>query len=391
MKITSVDVFQLRWFGLMPAWHPIVVRINTDTGISGFGEAGIAYGVGTDGTIGMITNLAKMIIDADPLQTEKIWQQFYQQTFWAKGGGTIFYAAVSALDTALWDIKGKFFNTPVYQLLGGKLRNQIRAYASQLQFDWNDKVHFLTDPKDYAKAAERAVNQGYSAVKVDPFMVINNHQLRQVKHGLLTSQAMEKYADRLRAIRQTIGPDRELILECHAKLTANSASQFIKKYHELNFYYVEEPCAPMNPDTMTAIKDATGEPLASGERISTRFRFEPFIKDRALSVVQPDIGICGGITEAKKICDMADTNDIDVQFHVCGSPIVTAVALQLEAVIPNALIHEHHEISLKSQVRSSAKYDDQPVNGYFQVPDRPGIGQELSESAMDEAVQTRIE
>ena len=106
----------------------------------------------------------------------------------------------------------------------------------------------------------------------------------------------------------------------------------------------------MNPDIMNDIKDTTGAALASGERIATRFHFSSFIHSRSLNVIQPDIGICGGITEARKISDMADTNDIDVQFHVCGSPIATAVALQLEAVIPNSLIHEYHEISLKPQI-----------------------------------------
>lgn len=391
MKITSIDIFQLRWFGLMPAWHPIVIRVNTDKGIQGFGESGLAYGRINEGMVGTLSDLSKVIIDRDPLQSEKIWADFYQTTFWAKGGDVVLYAAVSAIDTALWDIKGKLLNVPVYQLLGGKTRDKISAYASQIQFDWDTKVRFLKTPAEYAQVAKKVVNQGYTTIKIDPFMIQGSGKIAHATHGLLTNSMINDYYSRLKAIRHAVGPDINIILECHANLTANSAIQFIKKCHDLNLYYIEEPCSPMNPDIMNDIKDTTGAALASGERIATRFHFSSFIHSRSLNVIQPDIGICGGITEARKISDMADTNDIDVQFHVCGSPIATAVALQLEAVIPNSLIHEYHEISLKPQNIASGLYDYHPIDGYFKIPDKPGIGQALSDDAMTSAVKTTID
>lgn len=391
MKITSVDIFQLQWRGLMPAWHPVVIRINTDVGLSGFGEAGLAYGSGRYGSAGSLKDLSKQIIGWDPMQTERIWDHLYQDTFWGKGGGVVFYAAISAIDTALWDIKGKLFNVPVYQLLGGQTRKHIRTYASQLQFGWEHHVKFLATPEEYAKAAKEAVNQGYTAVKVDPFMIQANGQLGIQDHNLLSADEIRRYYDRMTAIREAVGSDVGIILECHARLEANSAIQFANRIKDLNIYYMEEPCSPKNPELMKYIEDNVSIPLASGERITTRYGFRPFFENRSLSVVQPDLGICGGITEGKKIADMAAIYDAGVQFHVCGSPIATAATLQVEATIPNALIHEHHEISLKAPNIASGKYHYEPHNGFFDIPNRPGIGQELSEQAMSNAVVEKID
>lgn len=385
MKITSVDIFQLQWFGLMPAWHPVVIRVNTDSGISGFGEAGLAYGSGQLGAVGSLKDLSQKIIGWDPMRIEAIWDHLYQDTFWGKGGGVVFYSAVSAIDTALWDIKGKYFKVPVYQLLGGQTRSRIRAYASQLQFGWGDHVKFLTTPDEYANAATKAVSEGYTAVKVDPFMIQEDGQLGIHDKQLLSQSEMGLFFDRVAAIRKAVGDTTDIILECHARLNVNSAIQFADKVKALNIYYMEEPNSPKNPELTKRIGAKTSIPLASGERLTTRYGFRPFLKNRSLSVVQPDLGICGGITEGKKISDMAATEDVSVQFHVCGSPIATAAALQLEAVIPNALIHEHHEISLKTPNIDSGEYRHEPKNGWFEIPNRPGIGQELSESAIEQA------
>ena len=391
MKIISVDIFQLQWFGLMPAWHPVVIRINTDAGISGFGEAGLAYGSGGLGAVGSLKDLAHRVIGQDPLRNEAIWNELYQDTFWGKGGGVVFYSAVSAIDTALWDIKGKYFHTPVYQLLGGQTRNRIRAYASQIQFGWGKHVEFLATPKDYAQAAEKAVQEGYTALKVDPFMMQADGTFGVHDQQLLTQAQIQMYYDRIAAVRQAVGENVDIILECHARLNVDSAIKFAAKVEPLSIYYMEEPNSPMNPQLTKEIRNNVSIPLASGERLVTRYGFKPFLDERSLSVIQPDVGICGGITEAKKISDLAAIDDVSIQFHVCGSPIATAAALQLEAVSPNALIHEYHEISLKQPNIDSGKYHVEPKNGWFTIPDRPGIGQELSTQAMKEAITETIQ
>ena len=153
---------------------------------------------------------------------------------------------------------------------------------------------------------------------------------------------------------------------------------------------MEETCTPLNPPLTSRVKEKVNIPLAGGERIYTRFGYRPFFEDRSLDVIQPDLCNCGGISEGKKICDMAYTYEISVQCHVCGSPIAIAAALQLEAVIPNFLIHEHHEVNLKQYNRDFCVYDYQPVNGYYEIPDRPGIGQELSEGAIQNALKVTV-
>ncbi|WP_125581042.1 mandelate racemase/muconate lactonizing enzyme family protein [Levilactobacillus cerevisiae] len=385
MKITSVDIFQVKWNQQYGAWHPIVIRINTNDGISGFGESGIFYGDGEYGALGSLKDLSQLIIGQDPQNTEKIWQQFYQRTFWGKGSGTTFYAAVSAIDTALWDIKGKALDVPVYQLLGGQTRTEIPAYASQLQFGWDPETRYLATPADYAAVAKKAVAEGYKTIKIDPFMLDEHGHFGQKLIGLQDYAQLQLPVDRLKATRDAVGPEINLIVECHAGLDVNSAKQFLPLIEPLNIFYLEEPCSPLSSELTKQLKDVTAMPLASGERITTRFGFQPFITNRLLDVIQPDVAICGGISEAKKICDMAAAFDIGVQLHTCGTPIATAMALQLEATVPNCFIHEQHEISLKPDNEWIGKFAQQPQDGVFTFSSRPGIGQELSDAAIKES------
>lgn len=390
MKITSVDVFLLRSKARSFSWHPVVARVNTDEGISGYGEAGVAYCDAGNGAFGQVQDFAKCVIGWDPMNIEAIWHHLYRDTFWGQGGGTDIFSAMSAIDIALWDIKGKVFNVPVYKLLGGKTQSKLRANASQLQFGWYSDDRALAKPEEYAQAAKQAISEGYTAVKVDPFSMDENGHLAYRNYGLLTHPKLQLYRDRLAAIREVVGPDVDIILECHTGLDVNSAIQFGRMIEGLNIYYMEETCTPLNAPLTRRVKEKINIPLAGGERIYTRFGYRPFFEDRSLDVIQPDLCNCGGISEGKKICDMAYTYEISVQCHVCGSPIAIAAALQLEAVIPNFLIHEHHEVNLKKYNRDFCVYDYQPVNGYYEIPDRPGIGQELSEEAIQSALKVTV-
>ena len=157
MKITHIEVFDLNvenW----PAWHPIIVRVHTDEGISGLGEVGLAYGTGHSAGAGMAKNLAEQFfIGADPFQSEKLWDTMFRNTFWAQGGGPVVFGGMSAFDTALWDIKGKALGVPVYQLLGGRTNERLRTYASQIQFGWGPERLALTEPAQYAEVARAVV------------------------------------------------------------------------------------------------------------------------------------------------------------------------------------------------------------------------------------------
>ena len=178
------------------------------------------------------------------------------------------------------------------------------------------------------------------------------------------------------------GENLDIIIEMHANTDTAAAIQIGQALQGLRIFYYEEPSHSLNTGNFEEIKKKVNIPLAAGERIYTRHGYRPFFEDRLLSVAQPDLCLCGGLTEAKKISDMAWIYDIGIQVHVCGSPISKAAALQLEAAIPNFVIHEHHQRSLGLEMRGTCKYDYQPVEGYYQVPELPGIGQEPTEDTI---------
>lgn len=395
MKITSIDIYQMgkpRSTKTKP-YNAVAVRINTDEGISGFGEVGLAYGAGSSAGFGMLKDLAYFILGADPEKVEAIWEKLFRKTFWGMGGGPVVYGGMSAIDIACWDIKGKALGVPVHRLLGGKTRSKLRTYASQIQFGWEaDKSLRLTEPAEYADAALKAVSEGYTCVKVDPAgMTAQGVWGGDSLEGILTVKQLDLFYNRTKAIRDAVGSEIDIILEMHSYLGVNSAIQFAHAVEDLNCMFYEEPIHPMNVDSMATVARNVKMPLAGGERIYTRWGFRPFFEKHALGLIQPDLGLCGGLTEGKKICDMANTYDIPVQCHVAGGPLALAAALQLEAVIPNFCIHEHHAVALMEAGLDSAKYTYLPKNGYFEVPDLPGIGQELSEKAMAESNQIHIE
>ena len=382
MKITKVDVLHLKTNLKNGHWRPIVCRIYTDEGIYGDGEAALAYGESQIAAFGIVQNFAKLIIGMDPLQHEVIWDKLYRTTFWGQNGGPVILAGISAIDIALWDIKGKYYNAPIYELLGGKRREKLRTYASQLQFSWGPDIIPQRTPDDYAREAKKAVAEGYDAIKIDFFTFkpdegnFNDND----RLGLLSPEYLQMYEARVKAVREAIGPNVDLIIENHSFTDSQSAAQLgnlVKKY---NIFYFEEPSTP-TPQLSKFVHDETGLPIANGERIYTRWQYIEYFKQNAIQVIQPDVGTCGGITEIKKICDMAHVFDVGVQVHACGSPLSTAAALHLECAIPNFVIHEHHTYALSPYNKELCIHDYQPVNGKFSVPDLPGLGNELSEVA----------
>ena len=187
----------------------------------------------------------------------------------------------------------------------------------------------------------------------------------------------------MKAIRDAVGPKVDVILETHAMLTGTTAIQLGRALEEFDLMYYEEPTAPLNPKVMKKVADNVKIPLASGERIYTRWGYRPFLEDQILAVIQPDICLAGGITETKKIADYANMYDVQVQLHVCGGPVSIAASLQLEAVIPNFIIHEHVGQSMEPGTAGLIEEELQPKNGYFEIPDRPGLGITLNEKIVN--------
>lgn len=385
MIISKVEVLEIELSGQggIALWHPVFARVTTDEGISGLGEVGMAYGTGAQAAGPMILALAeRLLLGSDPFATETLWERMLRRSFWAEGGGPVIFGAMSALDAALWDIKGRALEQPVHRLLGAETPAPLRCYASQLQFDWlSDRVINLSDPTQYREAAQRAQAEGFDCVKVDPLMIGLDGQRETKLRGSLDPQARRKARARMEAVRDGLGGDIDIILELHSFTSMQGALQVADLVKDLGVIFVEEPTHYNCANAHNQVAQKSHIPMAGGERLYTRWGFMPYFEAGSLALAQPDVGLAGGISEAFKISHMAHAYDIGIQAHVCGSPLATAIALQLEAAIPNLEFHEHHTYALKSCNRDLFVEDLQPVHGRFPVPTAPGFGMTLSPKA----------
>jgi galactonate dehydratase len=371
MRITSARIFLIRAGTL----HPVLVEIGTDDGIVGIGEAGIAYGVGATATAGMVKDLVEtMVLGRDPFRIEEIWSEMYDHSFWAKGGGPIIFAGISAIEQALWDIKGKVLNVPVYEFLGGRFRDRVRLYAN----GWS---YAATTPDEYARAAERVVADGYTALKCYPLSSPNGRGgIRHVSRRTVDRTASDVAFARVKATRQAVGPGVDLMVDLSGGLTTGETIRLCRRLADLDILFIEEPVDPFDLGALREVANHVDVPLALGERVYTRQGFRAALQTRAVDLVQPDIGNTGGIMETKKIAAIAEAYNVRVQLHVCGSPVATAAALQLDACIANFAIHEIYPYR---PAEHFAIVEDAPEHavrdGHMPIPSRPGIGITLIE------------
>ncbi|MCB1832898.1 MAG: mandelate racemase/muconate lactonizing enzyme family protein [Geminicoccaceae bacterium] len=389
MKIRSVEVINAHRSGRdgISRWNPTWVRIETDEGIDGVGEVGLAYGVGASASVGMVRDLSEaFVLGADPFDSERLWEKLFRGSFWGEGGGPVVTGAISAIDAAIWDIKGKALGMPVWKLLGGRTNESLRTYASQIQFGWSpDGTSFLGAPELYGEAAARALADGYDCVKVDPIMIDASGQRNPPPRGLFSGEQLGLFRRRMESVRNAVGPEVDIILELHSFTSKSGAEQLSDLFSDLSLFFMEEPTHYANPGAHLAVHNRSGLRFSAGERFYTRWGAEPYISANAIDVIQPDFGLIGGITEGKKVCELAHLHDITVQGHVCGSPVATAIALQVETVIPNFQIHEHHVYALQNVNRELCEEDLQPQGGRFRVSDAPGLGIRLSGLARRDA------
>jgi L-alanine-DL-glutamate epimerase-like enolase superfamily enzyme len=334
-----------------------------------------------------VKNLAEsFLIGADPMKIEKIWDKMFQNTFWAKGGGPVVFGGMSAIDIACWDIKGKAFGQPIYQLLGGKTNDSLRTYASQVQLGWGEgDFEQLSKPEEYAEVSRKAVAEGYDAIKVDPITFDENGGKELKLRGIVDNKTIKTACERIKAMREAIGDDVDILIEFHSSTSLTAAIQLGQALEEFNCMFFEEGVHYLNVDLQEKLSQSVNIPMAAGERLYTRWGFRQYFEKQSLNMIQPDLCLVGGLTEGKKVCDYAHIYDITVQMHVCGSPISTAAALQLEAVIPNFQIHEHHIRALKPSNRALCIQDYQPKNGQYEIPDLPGLGLELNEEVISKS------
>jgi len=383
MRVTSADIYHVQ---ITQGFNPVILRLLTEDGIEGIGEMGLAYGVGGAGGAQVAKELVeKFVLGQDPRRVETIWHQGFRRTFWGQGGGPVLYGAMSAIDMALWDIKGKAAGLPVCEMLGGPTQDELWVYAN----GWYGRTmpdgtrDMCVTPEDYAQAAVVAVEKGFNALKFDPFAVNSEGQWDYVKLAV-SRQRANLSVERVRAVREAVGPDVEILIECHGNLGVTSAIAIGKRMAELDPFFYEEPVHAMNVASMLKVSQNVPIPIAAGERLYTRYGFRQYIETQALDILQPDIGLAGGITELKKIATYAETYDIHVQPHRYASPITTAASVQLDASITNFIIQEF--FPFESEDVCSIVEDPlerKVVDSMLAVPMEPGLGVTLNHDRVD--------
>lgn len=386
MKLTSARIYLVESGGI----RPVLLELETDAGIKGIGEACIAYGIGGTASAGMLKDIIERYMTGgiDPMRIQPLWNEIYDHGFWAKGGGPIVYAAMSAIEQALLDIKARSLNIPVYELLGGRVHDRLRTYCNGWYFG-------ATRDEDLPAAAARAVEDGYGALKFYPFVtILPEGKLRHPSYRAAGDPSVVKRAVRtVAAIRKAVGPEIELMLDLSAGLTPDDTIRFCREIEPLDITYVEEPTVPGDVGALVKVAQGISQRIAVGERIYSRYGFRDVLESRAADILQPDIGNTGGLMEARKIADMAEAYGMKVQPHICASALSTAVGMHFSAATPNFYIQEHfpywaripgHVEVLEDPIEPSVR------NGFIPVSDAPGFGVTLRRQALDNSVYLEL-
>ena len=352
MKITKME--------LIPASKYLFVKIFTDEGIYGTGEAG-AWGY-LDGVAGVLKKLEDYLIGKDPFRIEHHWNYLYRSMYFR---GSILMSALSAIDIALWDIKGKALNVPVYELLGGKCRDKARSYEAVFRFT----------PEEMAQACVELKEKGYDAARL---MITGDLKKSTAdRKDSIYSYKVHQYAEKVKACREAVGEDFDLILECHRSMDPCEAIAFAKEVEPYRPLFLEDPIAPDSTDAMADVAARTNIPVATGERFINIQEFELVFQKRAAKYVRPDVCALGGLTPSKKVAAMAEANYAKIVPHNPLGPVSTAACLQLDAAVPNFGIQEFPSFYHNGNESEMTKEPFCEDGGYILIPDRPGIGIEL--------------
>lgn len=382
MKITSARIYLIESGGI----RPVILELSTDEGITGLGEACIAYGVGGTASAGMLKDIIEryMMGGVDPFRIEKLWMEVFDHGFWAKGGGPVVYAAMSAIEQAMLDIKARTLNVPVYELLGGRVQDSLRTYCNGWYFG-------CTQDSQLPDAAAKAVRDGYGALKFYPFVSIlpKGHLRHPSLRAASDPSVVQRGVKTVSEIRRAVGPDVEIMLDLSAGLTTDDTIRFCREVEPLDITYVEEPAMPGDTAALVKIAQGISQRIAVGERVYSRYGFRDILESRAVDILQPDIGNTGGLLEARKIAATAEAYSMKVQPHICASALSTAVGMHFSASIPNFYIQEHfpywaripgHVEVLENPIEPSVK------NGVIPVSDAPGLGVSLRSSALGNSI-----
>jgi galactonate dehydratase len=359
MKITEIKTYLVNT--LRQNW--LFVKVMTDEGIYGWGEASVeGQEKAVEQSIQVLAE--RSVIGEDPRNIEKIWQKMYRHGFWK--GGFIHMSAISGIDQALWDISGKIYNVPVYMLLGGAVRDKIRTYTHAAD----------------AETARKAVEMGFDGIKTGGG-----------KNGPIYDPAsdIEFLDENLASIRRAIGKDKVLCIDNHGQGSPAEAIKQIELAAKHNIYFFEEPIAPENNAAYKRIRESSGNvPIAAGERLFSRFEYLDVVGNQLFDFVQPDICHCGGITEIRKIASMVEPYHIKFAPHNPNGPVATAASMHVSAATQNFAILEFAAESVYARP-DIYNISFKPENGYFPLPQGPGLGIELNEEAFEKYPYTSIQ
>ena len=357
MKIGRIETFYVA-----PRW--LFVRVESEDGAVGWGEASLeGHAEAVDGAF---EALRDRFIGHDPYAIEDLWQVAYRGGFYR--GGPVLMSAIAGLEQALWDLKGKALDLPVWQMLGGKVRENIRAYA------WigGDR------PNEIADAANARRGQGFSAVKMNATAELD---------WIGTPRLFDEVIERVQAAQ---GAGMDVGLDFHGRVHRPLAKQLAKALEPLGLLFIEEPLLSENPEGLRQIAELTSTPIALGERLYSRWDFKPFFQSGAVDIIQPDLSHAGGILECRKIAAMAEAYDVAVAPHCPLGPLALASCLQLAACTPNVAIQEmslgiHYNVGADLLSYCSDKAELTPQDGFLPIPQGPGLGITIDEDAVRES------
>lgn len=360
-----MEIIDYELFSVPPRW--LFLKLETDTGLCGWGEP-IVEGRAKTVRAAVEELIDTYLLEESPLTIEDHWQAMYRGGFYR--GGPILMSAISGIDQALWDIKGKHHDVPIYELLGGPVRKKVQVY----QWIGGDR------PSDVGDAAMELVDAGIEALKMNA-----TEEFQRVE----TPKAVAAAAERVATVRDAVGPSVNIGVDFHGRVAKSMVPRLAEVLEEHEPMFIEEPVLPEHNDALPELASQTTIPIATGERMYSRFDFKSLLASNAVDIIQPDPSHAGGITELRKIANLAEAYDVALAPHCPLGPISLAAALQIDACAPNALIQEQ---SLGIHYNDAADVMDylnhssifNYADGFVAIPDGPGLGISINEELVRE-------
>ena len=369
LKITEVRTAEVRVHG-----YQVHVRVHTDQGLIGQGET-------TDASVGnvpLIRSFSRMLIGQDPLKIEAAFERIRTSGVFAGAQSGQYVTALSGIEIALWDLAGKALGLPVYQLLGGKVRDRVRLYC-------DSGAREMIPGNEGSKARIRQIQElGFTAAKIDIDDALDPARFDRV-NWTASNGEIDHMIAKVAFTRELYPKNFDLAVDMHARYDEGTGKRVAKELEPFKLMWLEEPVPAENIDAMRDVRASTSTPIACGENIYLRWGFREILEKRAADIIEPDFQKCGGLLEAHKIADMAQTYYVPVAPHAVTSPIGMMASAHVGATIPNFLAQEWHWIDSLDLWRNWVKEGEIIQNGYISLPERPGIGVEMNEDGARKA------